>query len=247
MTQTASGLYYQDLVVGTGAEAVVEMVITAHYEGWLVDGTKIGSSRDEGTPARFSLGVGGLIAGWEEGVQGVRVGGIRKLVIPPKLGFGEKGSGSTIPPNAWLVFDIEVLEVADPNIPPDNSEFAPELNVDLTAMTETASGLFYYDLLVGTGTPAAAGNVVTVHYEGWLIDGTKFDSSRDRGRAFSFTLGSGQVIAGWDEGVQGVNVGGIRKLVIPPKLGYGLFGAAPSIPPNAWLVFDVEVLDVQAR
>jgi FKBP-type peptidyl-prolyl cis-trans isomerase len=100
------------------------------------------------------------------------------------------------------------------------------------------------DEVVGTGTEAVAGKTVGVHYTGWLVDGTKFDSSKDRGRPFSFTLGRGQVIAGWDQGVAGMKVGGKRKLVIPPHLGYGASGAGGVIPPDATLTFDVELLSV---
>lgn len=110
--------------------------------------------------------------------------------------------------------------------------------------TTTASGLVIEDLSVGAGEPAAAGRNVTVHYTGWLADGTKFDSSRDRGDPFVFPLGGRRVIAGWDEGVQGMRVGGVRKLTIPPALGYGARGAGGVIPPNATLVFEVELLGV---
>ena len=130
--------------------------------------------------------------------------------------------------------------------PLTNGDFAPELNVDLAAMTETPSGLYYQDLAVGTGDRAVGGMTVSVHYEGWLADGTKFDSSRDRGVPFEFLLGAGVVIAGWDEGVLGMRIGGTRKLVIPPHLGYGSSGAGGGvIPGNATLVFDVELLQVQ--
>ncbi len=108
----------------------------------------------------------------------------------------------------------------------------------------TASGLKYEDQKVGTGAEAVAGKTVKVHYTGWLLDGTKFDSSVDRGEPFEFALGQGQVIKGWDEGVAGMKVGGKRKLTIPPDLGYGAAGAGP-IPPNSTLVFDVELLDVK--
>ena len=109
----------------------------------------------------------------------------------------------------------------------------------------TASGLIYEDTVVGEGAEAKAGQYVSVHYTGWLTNGEKFDSSKDRNDPFSFPLGGRRVIAGWDEGVAGMKVGGTRKLTIPPQLGYGAQGAGGVIPPNATLVFEVELLDVQ--
>jgi len=107
-------------------------------------------------------------------------------------------------------------------------------------------GLKYWDLKVGTGAEAKKGHTVKVHYTGWLLEnGTKFDSSLDRGEPFEFTLGAGQVIKGWDEGVAGMKVGGKRQLRIPPELGYGFSGQPPVIPGNAYLIFDVELLDVK--
>ena len=111
--------------------------------------------------------------------------------------------------------------------------------------TTTASGLVFEELTVGSGNPATAGQKVSVHYTGWLTNGTKFDSSKDRGEPFIFPLGKGHVIRGWDEGVAGMKVGGKRKLTIPPTLGYGARGAGGVIPPNATLVFEVELLDVK--
>lgn len=108
----------------------------------------------------------------------------------------------------------------------------------------TESGLQYEDIVEGTGAMPQRGQRVTVHYTGTLEDGIKFDSSRDRRRPFSFTLGVGQVIKGWDEGVASMRVGGQRKLIIPPELGYGTRGAGGVIPPNATLVFDVELLRI---
>ena len=112
-------------------------------------------------------------------------------------------------------------------------------------MITTPSGLQYEDTTVGTGAEAKAGNIVEVHYTGTLKNGTKFDSSVDRGKPFNFKLGAGQVIKGWDEGVAGMKVGGIRTLIIPPELGYGARGAAGVIPPNAELTFEVELLKVK--
>ena len=109
----------------------------------------------------------------------------------------------------------------------------------------TPSGLKYVDQVVGTGEAAVAGKTVNVHYTGWLENGKKFDSSVDRGQPFSFPLGAGRVIKGWDEGVQGMKVGGKRKLTIPSDLGYGSRGAGGVIPANATLIFDVELLGVR--
>ena len=109
----------------------------------------------------------------------------------------------------------------------------------------TPSGLQYWDLKVGTGAAAGASKMVKVHYTGWLLSGKKFDSSVDRGQPFEFELGTGQVIKGWDQGVVGMKVGGKRQLRIPPALGYGQQGAGSDIPPNATLIFDVELLGVK--
>ncbi len=115
-------------------------------------------------------------------------------------------------------------------------------------MNTTASGLQYEDTTEGTGATAAAGNFVSVHYTGWLynygVAGSKFDSSKDRGQPFQFPLGGGQVIRGWDEGVAGMKVGGTRRLIIPAALGYGARGAGGVIPPNATLLFEVDLLGV---
>jgi FKBP-type peptidyl-prolyl cis-trans isomerase len=109
----------------------------------------------------------------------------------------------------------------------------------------TASGLKIQDLVVGTGQEAKSGDNVSVHYTGWLEDGTKFDSSLDRGTPFEFTLGAGRVIKGWDEGIVGMKVGGKRKLTIPAALGYGAQGYPPVIPANATLIFEVELLAIK--
>ncbi len=117
----------------------------------------------------------------------------------------------------------------------------PPLNGETQSLP---NGLHFIDAVLGTGPQAQAGQRVSVHYTGWLTDGTKFDSSRDRGQPFQFGLGAGQVIKGWDTGVAGMRVGGQRRLIVPPDLGYGVRGAAGVIPPNATLIFDVELLGV---
>lgn len=120
--------------------------------------------------------------------------------------------------------------------------FAAELAIDFSKMTLHESGLYIEEVAVGIGMIAADGVTVSAHYTGWLPDGSKFDSSRDRGSPFPFLLGTGAVIGGWDEGVVGMRVGGKRRLVIPPSLGYGAGGNPPVIPPNSYLVFDIELM-----
>lgn len=119
---------------------------------------------------------------------------------------------------------------------------APQASAPAGAM-KTPSGLAYTDLKAGTGPSPISGKMVKVHYTGWLESGKKFDSSVDRGEPFAFQIGTGQVIPGWDEGVMSMKVGGKRKLIIPSNLGYGSAGAGGAIPPNATLIFEVELLD----
>jgi FKBP-type peptidyl-prolyl cis-trans isomerase len=140
----------------------------------------------------------------------------------------------------------EGVQTEEEAMPDDPVEAARKLGTETDApAVETASGLRYIDVKVGEGVAAESGKTVSVHYTGWLVDGTKFDSSVGRGQPFAFPLGLGQVIKGWDEGVAGMQKGGVRKLIIPSELGYGARGAGGVIPPHATLVFEVQLLDVK--
>jgi FKBP-type peptidyl-prolyl cis-trans isomerase len=142
------------------------------------------------------------------------------------------------------VIVLVILTLLVINLLPEQAAGDPLAQSDAETIT-TASGLQYQDDVFGTGTEAFPGSSVTVHYTGWLTDGTKFDSSVDRGTPYTFVLGTGSVIAGWDEGVAGMKVGGVRILTIPSDLAYGPGGSGGTIPPNATLIFRVELLDVQ--
>jgi FKBP-type peptidyl-prolyl cis-trans isomerase len=227
MQKTASGLEYADEKEGTGETPTSGQTVIVHYTGWLWEnnakGKKFDSSKDRNAPFVFPVGEGRVIKGWDEGVATMKVGGTRKLLIPPSLAYGDRGAGGVIPANATLLFEVELLDL----------------------MKKTKSGLEYRDIKVGDGPTPRPGQTCMVHYTGWLWQGAKgkkFDSSVDRGQPFSFPVGEGQVIPGWDEGVASMKVGGKRELLIPPDLGYGARGAGRDIPPNATLIFEVELL-----
>lgn len=239
--ETDTGLQYYDIEDGEGEAATAGQRVTVHYTGWLTDGVMFDSSLERGEPIDLVLGAGQVIPGWEEGVAGMQVGCKRQLVIPAALAYGERGAGGVIPPDATLVFELELLKLEDG--PPGAPEAPQEIEAD--DFTETDSGLQYYDFEVGEGETPETGQIVAVHYTGWLTDGTKFDSSLDRGEPIQFPIGQGRVIPGWDEGVGSMTVGGKRQLVIPSELAYGEQGAGGAIPPGATLIFEVELLDIQ--
>jgi FKBP-type peptidyl-prolyl cis-trans isomerase FkpA len=125
------------------------------------------------------------------------------------------------------------------------ASFAPELDVDLGTFERSSTGLYVKDLAAGDGPAVAAGQTAVVHYTGWLADGTRFQSSLDGNEPFAFPIGAGQVIPAWEEGIAGMKVGGRRKLVVPPDLAYGAQGAGALIPPNATIVFEVDLLEIR--
>ncbi len=236
-TTTASGLQFVDLKIGSGAVVTKTNVVATNYTIWVKgdpENLYITSSLSK-SPITFTVGTGSVVfPGWEEGVTGMKLGGKRLLIVPPNLALGDQGGGD-IPPKATLIMEIDLVS---------NQEARKPAKVEDKDFTTTASGLKYYDLVVGTGATPQNGQTVVVHYTGWLLDGTQFDSSVDRGQPFSFTLGSGSVIQGWDEGVLTMKVGGKRQLVVPPSLAYGSSGSGGVIPANATLVFEVELLEI---
>jgi len=216
-TVTSKGVRYQDLVEGTGEAAQTKDYVQVHYTG-TTNGKEFVNSRQAGAPLLIAVS-DGEVKGLDEGIAGMKVGGKRTLWIPARLAYGAQGRPG-IPPNAELIFEVELLKI-------------------LHMKSE--------DLLEGSGTPAKTGDVVDMHYTGRLADGTVFDSSIKRGEAIRFQLGARKVIAGWDKGIVGMKPGGKRKLVIPPEMAYGAQGRPPTIPRDAELTFDVELVRIVRR
>ena len=244
-TVTPSGLTFIELEPGVGPRPRPGDVVDVHYRGALADGTEFDNSYLRDDPLQFVLGAGAVIPGWDEGVALMRRGGKARLIIPPELAYGARGAGGVIPPNATLTFEVELVDIRR------NPPVAPQA-LEASAYVTTPSGLKYADLEMGTGAEAQPGATVVVHYTGWLNDGARFETSLlptrplARQKPYAFRLGDGQVIAGWEEGIVGMRVGGLRQLVVPPDLAYGDQGAGEGkVPPGATLVFEIELLEVK--
>lgn len=237
---TATGLKVEDFVAGTGAPAGNGSSVNVHYTGYLTDGTVFDSSIPRNRPYTVTIGQGRVIKGWDEGLQGMRAGGKRRLTIPPELGYGDRGKGK-IPAGATLVFTLEAVGIAAPLPEPQPLSIFAGTPV---ATDKRPDGLEIADFQLGSGALAKKGDTVQVHYRGTLTsDGTEFDSSYGGKNPIKFRLGVGRVIKGWDEGIVGMRVGGVRTLKIPAALGYGERGRG-KIPPNADLTFNVELMSI---
>ena len=228
-------LVTRDIAIGTGTQAGVGDVLEVNYVGALLsDGTEFDASWNRSQTFFVPIGMGAVIPGWDQGIVGMREGGRRVLITPPDLAYGSSGAGSSIPPDATLVFVVDLIAILDLQPPaiPEPTEVGALLEVE--------------DLVVGTGDPVESGDTVTVHYLGTLTDGTVFDASWRRGMPFTTTIGVGMVIPGWDQGIVGMREGGRRLLKIPSDLAYGERGSGAAIPPDTPLLFVVDLIRIQS-
>lgn len=259
-----SGLYYIETVAGKGMKVDTGKWVKAHFKVSLIGGNQIFSSYDRGEPLQFEFGKRFDTPGFEEGVSKMLKGGKATLILPSKIAFGEMGRGAMVPPYSPVIYEVEIVDIqtkADHDKQQAAEKKKAELKLETAKKQEgdlmkkylvekkitakpTASGLIYVEKVKGSGARAVAGKKVKVHYTGTLLNGTKFDSSRDRNDPFEFTLGQGQVIQGWDEGIALMNVGGKATLIIPSSLAYKDRDMG-TIPPFSTLVFDVELLGVK--
>lgn len=261
------GIFYSVTEPGEGRKPIAGDYVKVHYTGKFLDGKVFDTSKQRNEPFVLKLGEGRVIKGWDQGLQLFKEGSKGTLYLAPEFAYGAQGAGEVIPPNASLMFDIELLEIMDEAAYKAHQEAQMEAEKKMmqdyvegrmkeempkiAAYAETQgldlqhqeSGLHYVIETEGTGAQAEAGKMVSVHYTGRLLNGGKFDSSHDRNQPISFQLGVGKVIAGWDEGITLFKEGGKGTLIIPSYLGYGPqdMGAIPS---NSTLVFDIEVVKV---
>ncbi len=259
-----SGLYYIETAKGSGPKIDTGMFVKMHFTVGTIDGKQVYSTYDRGEPMRMEYGKPFDTRGFEEGISKMTKGTKATLIVPSEIGFGAQGRGTVIPPYSTVIYNVEIVDLqtkaqadkeqADQKKADEmkkanaKNEEASKRDAYLKAkgitVKPTASGLYYIEKVKGTGARALPGKKVKVHYTGTLLDGTKFDSSRDRNQPFEFTLGQGQVIKGWDEGIALMNVGGKATLIIPSSIGYGERDMG-QIPPYSTLVFDVELLEVK--
>ena len=243
LTTTASGLQYELLEAGDGEMPQPGDVVAVHYIGTLEDGTVFDNSIERGQPIEFTFGSGNVIAGWEEGIGLMRVGDKMRLIIPPALAYGSAGAGGSIPSNATLTFEVELIEIVPPPATPTPLE--PPTPVDEADYIETEEGIRFAILQEGDGEQPQIGDSVTFHFSGWLeADGTSIGSSYQNGQPLDIIIGREEILPGWDLVLPQMKVGEITQFIIPPAWGLGEAGSLPIIPPNSILIFEIELLQI---
>jgi FKBP-type peptidyl-prolyl cis-trans isomerase len=245
-----SGMYFIVKRNGSGSKAVKGKVVEIHYSAEFLNGKKLFSSHDEsGESICFELGKGFEIPAIEEALLKMNAGSVSKLIVPSSIAYGEKGIADLVPPYSPLIFELELLNIMEPEVYKAKMEKSEKESIsnyikenNITA-TPKESGLIYIETKKGAGAMAAMGKTVRINYTGKFLNGKVFDSSEKSGPV-EFQMGAGQVIPGWEIGVAYMNVGGKAKLIVPSKLAYSDTYAG-TIPPYTPLVYEIELLSVK--
>jgi len=235
---TESGLQVTEVVEGEGELPGKGDILKLRYTGWYLDGEMFDSTDKLDGPAAVRFGRGDLLPGLEEGVATMRKGGKRILVFPPELAFGKEGRPGVVPPDKWVKFEVELVDI-EPGPPP----IAPWNDAGMEIIT-TNTGLQIIEFAIGEGDFPKVGDTVVVSYSGFLDDGTLFDTTYHNNAPVEFVLEADHLIPGWVEALLTMRVGGQRKIIVPPFLGYGAKGYGKSVPPNATLVYDIELQEI---
>ena len=236
---TDSGLQYIEIEAGDGAAPNAGDLVSVHYTGTLEDGTEFDSSAG-GQPIQFPLGAGYVIPGWDEGIALMREGGKAQLIIPPDLGYGELGQGA-IPANATLYFDVELVSV---EVVPTPTPPPPPTSFDDSDYTTTDSGIKYAVITEGDGETPQEGEVVEVHFVGWVADDLSSIGDSRVGLPLQFAVGNEEILPGWDEAVTLMQVGETTQFVFPPELAFGEEGVPGLVPPNSEVIFELDLVSV---
>ncbi len=259
METDPSGIFFKSNKPGKGKTPTTGSIANFNVIAKVIgpQGMEFINTYNEGKPVDFEVGTGQLGVGFEAGLNKMKEGEKATFIVPFNLAFGDQGMRGYIPPFATLVFEVELIKVvsaeemqakkdkeAKEAAAKEGVELKKYLATNKITTKPTASGLIFISENAGNGTKPTAGQKVKVHYTGYLLNGTKFDSSVDRKEPFEFTLGQGGVIKGWDEGVALMSIGQKAKLIIPSEIAYGANGAGGMIPPYATLVFEVELLEI---
>ena len=260
-----SGLIFIETVKGKGKKPNEGDIVKVHFSVSEIDGRTFFSSFEQGEPMRWEAGKIFDNEGATEALNLMAVGGKATAIVPSSIGFGAQGRSQMVAPFTTLIYEFEIVSLQtkaeyDKEKEKEKREaeamtakakgeelsiLAKYIKTNNISVKPTANGLYYLETSAGTGVKPVAGQTVKVHYTGTLLDGTKFDSSVDRGDPLEFVLGQQQVIQGWEEGIALMKKGGKAKLIIPSAIAYGPQGRMPSIPPSATLIFDVELIDVK--
>ncbi|MCB8980345.1 MAG: FKBP-type peptidyl-prolyl cis-trans isomerase [Ardenticatenaceae bacterium] len=239
-TTTDSGLQYYFFEEGDGAMPQLGEIASVHFSGWVEGGSKFADSQD-GVPLEFQVGEGQILPGWDEMVQLMHVGDKVQFILPPELGLGEVGSGNgVIPPNATLIFEMELVEILPP--PPTPTPAPPPVSVDESDYVVTDTGLKLFMITEGSGDLIEAGDLVTLHYKMFDEEGNQLENSYDFGQPVQIVAGSGQAGPGWDEVLLMMSSSGKAQFVLTPELAYG--DQAANAPTDGNLIFEIEILDV---